>query len=172
MTINKSPLPRSIPRWSVPIIWAIGLIVLYGLAPWALSFISPRFGWADDSPAPINRLGLIVIALAFALLFWCISLHFARYQGRVPWESRPQFLLVRGPYSVSRNPLYIADSLILLGWSIFFGNLAVLAAALAYSSYLAFVLVPMEERQLREQFGDDFARYCQAVPRWIGKRKA
>ncbi len=172
MTVNKSPLPRSIPRWSVPIIWAIGLIVLYVLAPWALSFIGPRFGWVGDSPALINFLGLILVALAFALLFRCISLHFARYQIRVPWDSRPQFLLVRGPYNVSRNPLYIADSVILLGWSIFYGNLVVLAAALAYSSYLAFVLVPSEERQLRERFGDDFARYCQAVPRWIGKRKA
>lgn len=84
-------------------------------------------------------------------------------------DSRPRFLLVSGPYKFSRNPLYIADSVILLGWAIFYGSIAVLIGCLTFGAFLAFVLVPSEERQLQEQFGDEYARYRDSVPRWVGK---
>src|SRR5262245_60973048 len=110
---------RTMPRWMVPFVWTIGIVVIYGIAPWALSLIGPRAGWADGSPGAWNFVGLVVTCAAFLMLLWCIALHFGRYGREVPLQSAPQFLLQRGPYRLSRNPLYIADSCILLGWAIY-----------------------------------------------------
>ncbi len=171
MTTGRSPAERSMPLWTVPFVWAFGLLVLYVVAPWALSLIGPRVGWAGGSPSAWNYLGIVLSAAAFAILLWCMSLHFARYQRRVPLDSAPRFLLLRGPYKFSRNPMYIADSLILLGWAVFYGSLAVLLGCLAFASFLAFVLVPSEERLLLARFGDEYARYRDSVPRWLGKAR-
>jgi len=82
-------------------------------------------------------------------------------------SSSLRFLLVRGPYKLSRNPMYIPDFTILLGWALFYGSLAVPLAGLAFAAFLAFVLVPSEERQLMERFGTEYLRYKNSVPRWV-----
>ena len=162
---------RTMPRWMVPCVWTVGLLVLYVIAPWLLSRLGVRRGWNGNVPGAWNMLGLVVTGAAFAVLLWCVSLHFARYQSRVPLQTAPQVLLQRGPYRVSRNPLYIADSLIVLGWAIFYGSAAVLVGCLVFASVLAFVVVPSEERQLTDRFGNDYLRYKATIPRWLGKRR-
>ncbi len=157
------------PRWSVPFVWALGLVVLYVIAPWLLSQVGPRLGWRGGTPSPWNLIGLALTAVAFSVLMWCVSLHFARYKAKVPMVSTPQFLLLRGPYRFSRNPMYISDSAILFGWAVFYGSVTVLLGCLAFAAYLAFVLVPSEERQLLDRFGDQYAAYTRSVARWVGK---
>jgi protein-S-isoprenylcysteine O-methyltransferase Ste14 len=114
-------------------------------------------------------LGLGLITAGFSVLLWCISLHFKHYSTRVPMDSRPRFLLLHGPYKISRNPLYISDVTILLGWALFYGSLAVFLAGLAFAAFLAFVLVPSEERQLLDRFGNEYLTYKNSVPRWVGR---
>jgi len=82
---------RTMPRWTVPFVWAVGLLILYGIGPWALSLVGPRHGWAAGSPGPWNMLGLGLITAGFSVLLWCISLHFKHYSTRVPMDSRPRF---------------------------------------------------------------------------------
>ena len=39
----------------------------------------------------------------------------------------PQYLLRRGPYRLSRNPMYAGEAVVWLGWALFYGRLAIWA---------------------------------------------
>ncbi len=172
MTSEKHANPRAMPRWTVPFVWGVSLLVVYVIAPWGLSLIGPRYGWVGGAPSPWNMLGLALATAGFSVLIWCLSLHFRHYSTRVPMDSSPRFLLLRGPYKFSRNPMYISDFTILLGWALFYGSLAVFLAGLAFAAFLAFVLVPSEERQLMERFDNEYLRYKNSVPRWVGNPRS
>ncbi|MBI3401449.1 MAG: isoprenylcysteine carboxylmethyltransferase family protein [Acidobacteria bacterium] len=71
-------------------------------------------------------------------------------------------LQVDGPYRWVRHPLYLGWILLVFGVAHMTGDR--LAFAVLTSIYLG-VAVPLEERSLRQSFGDDYARYQRAV-RW------
>ena len=76
-------------------------------------------------------------------------------------------LIQSGIFKRTRNPIYLGDTLILLG------------LILRWEAVLALPLVPIflwilekrfiipEENRLRRKFRADFARYCQKTRRWI-----
>lgn len=75
-------------------------------------------------------------------------------------------LRTQGLYKYSRNPQYVADVGILVGWMILSGSiwsLPVLAAGV-----LALVLAPFaEESWLRHKYGETYIQYCRNVRRFI-----
>jgi protein-S-isoprenylcysteine O-methyltransferase Ste14 len=80
--------------------------------------------------------------------------------------SSPSRLATEGLYSRVRHPRYLQLLLALLGYALFANYLAAYVVTL-----LAFVwvrlVVPVEERELRERFGEEHTRYCERVPRFI-----
>ncbi len=78
---------------------------------------------------------------------------------------------MQGPYQFSRNPMYLGELVLWLGWVFFFGSVAVLIAFLLLVVLLNFQVVPREERELEAKFGDTYIRYKKRVPRWIGVPK-
>lgn len=83
-------------------------------------------------------------------------------------------LVTAGPYAYVRNPLYIGNFLTAMGFAIAFTgrNCWLMRTLLAGGSLAAMgavyaAIVPHEEAFLREQFGDEFERYCERVPRVI-----
>jgi protein-S-isoprenylcysteine O-methyltransferase Ste14 len=75
-------------------------------------------------------------------------------------------LVTGGPYSITRNPLYLFSTLAAAGVGAQMGS--VLAAALfATLCAAAFhVVILREERFLRQALGPDYAAYCARVPRF------
>lgn len=75
-------------------------------------------------------------------------------------------LTTTGLYRYSRNPQYLGDVACLLGL-ILFGN-ATIVVLPGLLGALLFALWPFsEEPWLRERFGEDYARYCERVPRFL-----
>lgn len=75
-------------------------------------------------------------------------------------------LVMEGPYSVSRNPLYVFSILAVFGMGLQTGSL-VIGLILAGAACLIFRwIVNEEEVLLRLVFGKYFDRYCQRVPRF------
>jgi len=76
-------------------------------------------------------------------------------------------LTVEGPYSLVRNPLYLGNFLIGLGVGIMGGRawLTVLFVLLFAPVYRSLVL--KEEKRLLARYGELFASYCRAVPRFF-----
>jgi protein-S-isoprenylcysteine O-methyltransferase Ste14 len=79
----------------------------------------------------------------------------------------PKELITTGPYAISRNPMYVAWSLIYVG-AIFLVNTKWLL--LLFSFVLAFThyrVILREERELEEQFGNKYREYCKIVRRYF-----
>jgi len=76
-------------------------------------------------------------------------------------------LITSGPFAYIRNPVYLGNLLCVAGMAgAFFGPIAALVAFSATWVFYA-VVVSHEERLLLPQWGESYAAYCQAVPRWL-----
>jgi protein-S-isoprenylcysteine O-methyltransferase Ste14 len=97
--------------------------------------------------------------------------HWADLPKRVVLDWSPKILMMRGPYTFSRHPMYVAELALWLGWAVLFGSLGVGLGLLLLIAVVC-VLAPREERALEAKFGDAYRRYKARVPRWLGRRPA
>lgn len=76
-------------------------------------------------------------------------------------------LVTSGVYRFTRNPIYVGDLLLLVGWGLYLANpLAILLAWLFVPYISRFQIVP-EERALGELFGLAYEDYKTRVRRWV-----
>jgi protein-S-isoprenylcysteine O-methyltransferase Ste14 len=162
-------MKMKLPRWAIPIVWAIIVLIIMIILPWAISLIGPRYGWYQGEPAMWNFAGLIVVAIGLAMYVWCLVFHFKSYHEAVRVSFEPPHLVVNGPYRYSRNPMYVAGLFAWIGWTIFYGSPAVFIGLALLWSLFTFRVIPYEERQLEALFGDEYLKYKKSVRRWIGR---
>jgi protein-S-isoprenylcysteine O-methyltransferase Ste14 len=112
---------------------------------------------------------LIPVAIAAVLLLWILASALPHTPARVEIGLTPQVLLTHGPFRLSRNPLYIAELGLWLGWAFFFGSLGVAIGFVVLLSIVGLVFVPREERTLEAAFGQNYVDYKATVPRWLGR---
>ncbi len=165
----------SIPRWLTfilaPFAWLIAIPLAHGVVPWAISLSTPRYGWIEGSPRLWNLLGLIPVltgALALVWIFVIGMAHASEVPERVGLDWTPKLLISGGPYTVTRNPMYVAEMALWLGWAIFYGSVAVLIGFVGVCVVVNY-MVRREERDLEAQFGEAYLEYKMMVPRWLGK---
>jgi protein-S-isoprenylcysteine O-methyltransferase Ste14 len=148
----------------------VAIPAVHGFIPWAISKLTPRYGWENGVPGIWNWLGLIPVAFVAALLLWILVSTVPQTPARVELGLRPILLLTRGPYRLSRNPMYVAELGLWLGWTFFFGSLGVLIGFAVLLAIVCFVILPREERSLEAAFGQSYVNYKDRVPRWLGRR--
>jgi len=83
-----------------------------------------------------------------------------------------KFLVASGLHRHVRNPMYLGLSVLLLGWAINLGTLTPLVLAPLFIPLIRYVQIRPEEHALRARFGEDYARYCRRVNRWLGRRRS
>jgi protein-S-isoprenylcysteine O-methyltransferase Ste14 len=79
-------------------------------------------------------------------------------------------LLREGIYSRIRHPRYVEFSLALVAYALF-ANFEGLYWMTAATLVLLYVIVLIEERELRERFGQEYVEYSAQVPRFIPRRQ-
>jgi len=79
-------------------------------------------------------------------------------------------LVTTGVFAYSRNPLYLAAVLVLLGLALVFKLLWAGVLLLPAMVLCHYVLIRPEERYLAAKFGADYQTYTAAVRRWLGRR--
>jgi protein-S-isoprenylcysteine O-methyltransferase Ste14 len=79
-------------------------------------------------------------------------------------------LLREGIYGRIRHPRYVEFTLGLVAYSLF-ANFEGLYWMTAATLVLLFVIVLIEERELRERFGQEYVEYSAQVPRFIPRRQ-
>src|SRR5262245_46385440 len=150
-------------------VWLIVIPFAHGVIPWAISTLMPRYGWTGGEPGIWNYLGLILVSMAGALLLWLLVLGLAHAPRKVTLGLTPQLLMTCGPYKFTRNPMYVAELSLWLGWAIFLGSIGVLIGFAILSIVVNLVAIPREERTLEGAFGQVYLEYKHRVPRWFGK---
>jgi protein-S-isoprenylcysteine O-methyltransferase Ste14 len=159
------------PRWLALFLFAALVTMAHAGVPWGLSLLGRRYGWVGGRPGVWNFFPLALVAAGFAGFVWCWTFHFVRTPPVVELDGTwtPPYLLTRGPYQVTRNPIYILVFMIWLGWTLFYGSVAVLAGCAALWAAVTLHAVPTEERGLEARFGASYVRYKDTVPRWFGR---
>ena len=134
---------------------AVGL-ALIGLI--GLSVISQSIGGIDGRwHETVETVGLAAIVLSIVGRAWCTLYIGGRKKAEV---------VDRGPYSISRNPLYVFSFVGAFGIGAQSGSL-VNAAAIVAAAILVFNLtVRRAEAFLLREFGDAYARYRSRTPRY------
>jgi len=113
-----------------------------------------------DSPF-LTVVGWVMLILGVGLYLWS-----RLYIGKKVEFGLKDTLITAGPYQYTRNPLYIADVLIFMGYAVIFNSPYVLIISVILSGII--LMLPLiEEPWLVEQYGDEYTRYCSKVPRYL-----
>ncbi|MCE8008874.1 isoprenylcysteine carboxylmethyltransferase family protein [Aestuariivita sp.] len=148
-------------KWlDLPPVWLAVFVLLawaqVSYLPYGLSFGG---AWADLVGGLCVGGGILLMALAFA--------EFRRHKTTLIPHQTPSQLIQSGIFSRTRNPIYLGDTLVLLG------------LILRWDAVLALPLVPIfvwvierrfilpEEDRMRRTFRMEFARYANKVRRWV-----
>ena len=81
-------------------------------------------------------------------------------------EKRPQKLITTGIYAAIRHPRYLQMYLSFVGCA-FIANYLALYLVVALWLPGLYVIVLLEEKELRDRFGPAYEEYCRQVPRFI-----
>ena len=138
---------------------------LFGLG--GLAFVTTWL-WPDAVifPTTLRWAGVAVIGVALMLSAATMSALRRARTSTNPIDA-PSQLLMSGPFSWSRNPLYVAYVVALCGCALASGSWLALGCPLLGFVVMNGLIIPIEELRMAEEFGDDYRRYCQQVRRWL-----
>jgi protein-S-isoprenylcysteine O-methyltransferase Ste14 len=144
--------------------------------PVALFVVVALLMWAVDSWLPSWRItlpGRTVVAVLLLLAAGAIGIAGVRAFQRARTTVDPlrpekaSALVTSGIYRRTRNPMYVALAIALLGWAIWLGHPLALLGVAAFVAWMNRCQITPEERALRALFGAEFERYCSEVRRWL-----
>jgi len=104
-----------------------------------------------------------------AILLMFAVLAFVRVRTTVNPLSPEQAktLVTTGLYRFTRNPMYLALALILIGGALALGSIAALAAPAIFVYAMTVLQIKPEERALQSIFGEAFSAYRKQTRRWL-----
>jgi protein-S-isoprenylcysteine O-methyltransferase Ste14 len=117
----------------------------------------------------VQPFGLLPLAAGSVGLLWCVRDFYVSGRGTLaPWAPPAQLVIV-GLYRYSRNPMYVAVTLVLLGWAIAFAAPGLFGYAAAVAAAFHLRVVYGEEPWLARTHGRAWEEYARRVPRWVGR---
>ncbi|PSJ62185.1 methyltransferase family protein [Pseudaminobacter soli (ex Li et al. 2025)] len=136
----------------------LALAALITVALVALLFVQSALPSGSKAHEYVEVVGFALILVAILGRTWC-TLYIG---GRKSAE-----IVDKGPYSVTRNPLYVFSAIGAAGVGAMVGSVtvAVIFGVLTYLSFLYVILV--EEDYLRKTFGEVYLSYLNRVPRFF-----
>ncbi len=105
-------------------------------------------------------------ALSVLLFAWQVSA-FRRAGTPIPTTQPTRVLVLTGPYRYSRNPVYLAMTVLYVSLALAFGGAATLLLLAPLLLVVRYGVIAREERYLERKFGDDYRAYKSHVRRWI-----
>lgn len=121
-------------------------------------------------PSPLSELmsaaGLVVIAGAVVIEYTAMKTLREGNTTVMPTK-RTDHLMTGGPYSFTRNPIYLGNTMLVLGAGLLFGALWFLPAAILAAFATTKLAIEREEKHLEHRFGKAFRDYSKKVRRWV-----
>ena len=119
---------------------------------------------------PFFFIGLLLIF--FGELIRIKSVSYAGGITRTTKVGAPK-LMTKGPYSITRNPLYLGNMSIYSGVVLFAGGPLIWELLLFTFVFFIFqysMIISLEERTLTSLFDKEYKKYCSEVPRLLPKK--
>ena len=155
---DAAPVPSRVP-WP-PLLLGAMILAALGLGRvWPLP-------WPGLNDGPAQVIGYGILCAGLGLMLWSIAT-FAIAGANVLPHRPATALLTNGPFRIWRNPIYMADVLILAGLAQAAGNVwFVILAAVFALAVLQLAILP-EEAHLEAKFGHDYIAYKGRTRRWF-----
>lgn len=137
------------------------------LAGVGLDYLWP-VGLGFARPAPANYwIGGVIVAGAFlGLGLWSVILFRRSGQNENPWKPTPR-IVDRGPFRITRNPMYLQMVLVCVGLAVVLWNAWILILTPLCAWVLDKYAIRAEEVYLERKFGDAYLAYKSRVRRWL-----
>lgn len=142
-----------------------GVGMLVGVVPAVI-----RWSGIDPAAAPgaAWRVAAVMVATLGAWMYFSCVFEFASRGSGTPAFWDPPRRLIGGPwFCLMRNPMYTGVALMIAAQAVAFGSVWILAWATLVTMFFHGFVVMYEEPHLQRTFGNEYARYCARVPRWI-----
>jgi protein-S-isoprenylcysteine O-methyltransferase Ste14 len=131
------------------------MIALHFLLP-----IMPFFGF------PWNLLGVIPLIVGLLLAIVADRVFQQRETTVKPFETSTA-LVTDGVFHISRHPMYLGFTVMLLGLAWLLGSISPFVIAVAFAVLMDVVFIRVEERMMAETFGEAWNTYKRSVRRWL-----
>jgi protein-S-isoprenylcysteine O-methyltransferase Ste14 len=138
------------------ILVGIGLDQLWPIDP-GFTFPAPERYWLG---------GLIVGGALLGLGLWSVIALRRTGQSEHPWKPTTE-IVQRGPFSITRNPLYLQMVLVCVGVALMLVNVWILVLTPVCAWVLLRVAILPEEAYLERKFGEAYLAYKRRVRRWL-----
>ena len=156
--INVRAPFRLLMRIPVPWVFILGYLIGAGL--------SNMFPFSSRSPVLFKICGAALFLIGAALAGWGLYVFHKAHTTTVPGKTSTR-VVTWGPYRFIRNPMYTGLVLAYIGEAgllVQFWPLIILPLVVAYANW---VVIPVEESRLKEDFGSEYEQYRAKVRRWI-----
>lgn len=170
MTLGFRIAREASPPWNlaktfaqIVVFWSTFLFVLPAGVRWIESAIGGRSIHFDGQ----WQLGVVLFCACSALGLWSAITMAYRGAGTPLPVDAPRHMVISGPYRFVRNPMAIAGLGQGLSVAIATGSILTVAYVLAGGLLWNALARPLEERDLRQRFGEEFEDYCRTVACWL-----
>ena len=153
------PPPNRLP-------WPPIVYVAVTLAALGLGWLLPGPAWLAHRAVTLAGWAAIALGLALDLAAMAVML---RHRANILPHRSATALVTSGPFAWSRNPIYLGNTLVLVGVGLAFANPWFLAAALLAVPAVTRLAIEREERHLALLFGPAWDAYCRRTGRWFGR---
>jgi protein-S-isoprenylcysteine O-methyltransferase Ste14 len=107
-----------------------------------------------------------LLGLGVLLALSCVLIFFSVRTTLIPFGAASN-LVVRGPYRLTRNPMYVSLVLAYVGLVGILTQIWPLILLPLPVAVVNGIVIPFEEARLREIFGQAYEQYCTKVRRWV-----
>ncbi len=142
-----------------PPVWLLGFMA----ATWGLARLFPGLAVAVRGQV---LAGLVLIGIGVLISVLAVQ-QMARARTTVIPRRDPNALVTSGVFRVTRNPIYLSDWIMLLGWIVLWGAVLALPLLWLFPRIITRRFIEGEEERMRAHFGDRFEDWANRTRRWI-----
>jgi len=142
--------------------WPPLIVLAVILAAFTMNTIIPM----TVLPKTLSWFGVLLIAVAL-IVDGIAMVTMSRARTTIMPHRGSDALVTHGIFRYSRNPIYLANVLIVSGLGFWTGNLWFFVAALATFVLITKLAIEREEAHLSARFGEAFSAYCAKTRRWL-----
>jgi protein-S-isoprenylcysteine O-methyltransferase Ste14 len=150
-----SDRPNRIP-WPPLIYIGCALVAVLINRAWPLAAESAALKW----------IGGLLLVVAIAIELWSFAT-FRKHQTTIMPNKGAAHLISDGPFRFSRNPIYVANTILVTGAALFFDDLWLIPAAFIAALLTQELAIKREEKHLALKFSQAWKDYTAKVSRWI-----
>lgn len=139
-----------------PPVWLAGFAVIGGLVGSVLPVATP----VND---PV---GAVLVTIGIVLMLVAAGQMIVARTTLIPRRD-PDALVHGGVFRFSRNPIYLADAIVLTGLYVAWDALVALPLVAVFMMVISRRFILGEEARMMERFGEEYAEYAGRTRRWL-----